>query len=86
MGLFLDGDGLPLAFSIFPGNESEQPSLTSLEKQIIKDFNLSKFIVCTDAGLASTANRRFNNINGRSFIVTQSLKKLKKHLKVSDFE
>lgn len=80
MGLFLDGDGLPLAFSIFPGNESEQPSLTSLEKQIIKDFNLSKFVVCTDAGLASTANRRFNNINGRSFIVTQSLKKLKKHL------
>ena len=78
MGLFLDGDGIPLAFSIFPGNESEQPSLIPLEKQIIKDFELSRFIVCTDAGLSSTENRKFNDIQNRSFIVTQSLKKMKK--------
>ena len=81
MGLFIDGSGLPLAFSMFPGNESEQPSLKPLEKKILKDFGLSKFVVCTDAGLASANNRAFNNIQGRSFIVTQSLKKLKAHLK-----
>lgn len=81
MGLFLDGDGFPLCFSMFPGNHSEQPSLKPLEKKILKDFKLSEFIVCTDAGLASTENRKFNNINGRSFIVTQSLKKLKKFLR-----
>lgn len=81
MGLFLDGNGIPLACTIFPGNQSEQPSLIPLEKKIIKDFKLSKFIVCTDAGLASNNNRKFNNSNNRSYIVTQSLKKLKKHLK-----
>lgn len=81
MGLFLDGNGIPLACTIFPGNQSEQPSLIPLEKKIIKDFKLSKFIVCTDAGLASNNNRKFNNNNNRSYIVTQSLKKLKKHLK-----
>ena len=81
MGLFLDGDGFPLCFSMFPGNHSEQPSLKPLEKKILNDFKLSEFIVCTDAGLASTENRKFNNINGRSFIVTQSLKKLKKFLR-----
>ena len=81
MGLFLDGDGFPLCFSMFPGNQSEQPTLKPLEKKIIKDFKLSEFIVCTDAGLASTDNRKFNTINKRSFIVTQSIKKLKKFLR-----
>ena len=81
MGLFMDGDGIPLAFSISKGNTNEQVTLTPLEKQVLSDFNLSKFVVCTDAGLASAANRKFNNIGGRAFITTQSVKKLKKHLK-----
>ena len=81
MGLFIDGDGIPLTFDIFPGNQNEQPTLKPLEKKIINDFNNSKFIVCTDAGLASTANRKFNNISGRKFITTQSIKKLKQFLK-----
>lgn len=81
MGLFIDGDGIPLAFDIFPGNQNEQPTLKPLEKKIINDFDNSKFVVCTDAGLASIANRKFNNINGRKFITTQSIKKLKQFLK-----
>ncbi|MBP1927214.1 transposase [Sedimentibacter acidaminivorans] len=81
MGLFMDGDGIPLAFSINKGNTNEQVTLTPLEEQILSDFNVSKFVVCTDAGLASTDNRKFNNIGGRAFITTQSVKKLKKHLK-----
>lgn len=81
MGLFMDGDGIPLAFDIHSGNTNEQTTLKPLEKRIFKDFELSKFIVCTDAGLSSTDNRKFNDINGRAFITTQSVKKLKKHLK-----
>lgn len=81
MGLFMDGDGIPLAFNITPGNTNEQITLKPLEQQIIKDFKTSKFIVCTDAGLASTTNRKFNNINSRKFITTQSIKKLKSFLK-----
>jgi transposase len=81
MGLFMDGDGLPLAFCINKGNANEQTTLKPLEKKIISDFGLSKFIVCTDAGLASNTNRKFNNIRDRAFITTQSIKKLKSHLK-----
>ena len=81
MGLFIDGDGLPLAFDITSGNTNEQTTLKPLEQKIIKDFQASKFVVCTDAGLASSANRKFNNINSRSFITTQSIKKLKGYLK-----
>ena len=81
MGLFMDGDGIPLAFNISAGNINEQGTLTPTEEKILKDFELSKFIVCTDAGLASTDNRKFNNKDERAFITTQSIKKLKKHLK-----
>ena len=80
MGLFMDGDGIPLAFNITSGNTNEQTTLTPLEEKILKDFKLSKFIVCTDAGLASNANRKFNDKEKRAFITTQSIKKLKKHL------
>jgi len=81
MGLFMDGNGIPLAFSITKGNTNEQLTLKPLEEKILDDFNLSKFVVCTDAGLASEANRKFNDKKGRAFITTQSVKKLKKHLK-----
>ena len=81
MGLFMDGDGIPLAFSIHAGNTNEQQTLIPLEQQITADFQHAKFIVCTDAGLSSCENRRFNDIEDRAFITTQSVKKLKKHLK-----
>ncbi|MEN1761767.1 IS1634 family transposase [Anoxynatronum sibiricum] len=81
MGLFMDGDGIPLAFSMSKGNTNEQLILKPLEQMILKDFQLSKFVVCTDAGLSSAQNRKFNDQGGRAFITTQSVKKLKKHLK-----
>ncbi len=81
MGLFMDTNGMPLAFDMHPGNTSEQGTLTPLEKRIMKDFGISKFVVCTDAGLSSMTNRQFNSQGERHFITTQSLKKLKSHLK-----
>lgn len=79
MGLFMDGSGYPLAFCIHPGNTNEQQTLTPLEKQIMKDFELSRFLVCTDAGLGSFKNRLFNTKGEKVYIVAQSLKNLEKH-------
>ena len=82
-GLFTDGSGIPLGFNIFPGNQNEQTSLIPLEKKILKDFELSgaDMIVCTDAGLASDDNRKFNAKNNRKFITIQPIKKLKQEKK-----
>ncbi len=77
MGLFIDGDGIPLAFSLFPGNQNEQASLKPLEEKILREFGHQKFIYCSDAGLASEANRVYNHMGERAFIVTQSIKKMK---------
>lgn len=81
MGLFMDGDGIPMAFDTFPGNQNEQVTLRPLEEKIIDDFDNSKFVVCTDTGLASKTNKKFNNTNNRRYVTTQSLKKLKTFLK-----
>lgn len=76
MGMFMDGDGLPLAFSLFPGNSNEQTSLKPLEKKVLDEFGCRKFIYCSDAGLASEDIRAFNHMGERAYIVTQSIKKL----------
>lgn len=81
MGLFIDRDGIPLGVCIDPGNTNEQKTLKPIEQRIISEYGMSKFIVCTDAGLASKANRKFNSINDRAFIVTSPIKKLKSELK-----
>lgn len=78
MGLFMDADGIPLAFDIFPGNQNEQTTLKPLEKKIIRDFGCSEFIFCSDAGLGSAGNRKFNNTGNRAYVITHSLKKMKK--------
>ncbi len=85
MGLFMDSDGIPIAFGISPGNTNEQNTLIPLEEKMIGKFDMSSFVVCTDAGLSSATNRYFNSYDKedgcRSFITTQSIKKLKSHLK-----
>lgn len=81
MGLFMDGDGIPLAFSLFPGNSNEQTSLKPLEKKVLNEFGCQKFVYCSDAGLGSEEIRAYNHMGERSFIVTQSIKKLKKEEK-----
>lgn len=78
MGLFMDADGIPLAFDIFPGNQNEQTTLKPLENTIIRDFGCSEFIFCSDAGLGSKSNRFLNSFGNRSYVITQSLKKMKK--------
>lgn len=76
MGLFTDGDGIPLAFSTFPGNQNEQKSLEPLEQKVIEEFGCEKFIFCSDSGLGSENNRLLNHTGNRAYIVTQSIKKL----------
>lgn len=78
MGLFMDHDGIPLAFTTFPGS-NEKPTLLPLERKVISDFGVGNIVVCTDAGLATDSIRKFNDIQlggeaVRSFITVQSLK------------
>lgn len=88
MGLFMDGNGLPLSYNIYPGNMNEQKTLIPEENKIINKFKLNntKLILCTDAGLASDEIKKYNIKNGRGFVITQSLKKLKEEYKSQIFD
>lgn len=76
IGMFMDMDGLPLAMCVSPGNTPEQKTLQPLEEILADKFGLSKFVVCTDGGLGSKSNRKYNVTEDRNFITVQSLKKL----------
>ena len=84
MGLFMDMDGIPISFSIYPGNRNEQMTMIPLEKEMLSKFGMSKFVVCTDAGLSSATNRVFNSYDDedgkRGYITTQPIKTLKEFL------
>ena len=88
MGLFMDGDGIPLSFNIYPGNQNEQKTLIPEKSKIINDFKLddTKVILCTDAGLASDEIKKYNINDGRGFVITQSLKKIKEEYKEQIFD
>ena len=88
MGLFMDGDGIPLSTTIFPGNMNEQKTLIPEETKIVNNFKLNdtKIILCTDAGLASDDIKKFNIKDKRAFVITQSLKKLKEEYKTQAFD
>ena len=88
MGLFMDGDGLPLSCNIYPGNQKEQKTLIPEETKIVNNFKLdsTKMILCTDAGLASDEIKKFNIKDNRGFVITQSLKKLKEEYKSQVFD
>lgn len=79
IGMFMDMDGLPLGMCVNPGNTSEQKTLQPLEEVLAEKFGLSRFVVCTDGGLGSKENRRYNVTEGRNFITVQSLRKLPAH-------
>lgn len=88
MGLFMDGDGLPLSCNIYPGNMNEQKTLIPEETKIVNNFKLenTKIILCTDAGLASDEIKKYNIKDNCAFVITQSLKKLKDIYKTQIFD
>ena len=88
MGLFMDGNGLPMAMNLFPGNENETKHLIPLQEEIAKEFNLEdkETIICTDAAMCTDEIKQFNIKDGRAFVITQSIKKLKQCYKDEVFD
>ena len=88
MGLFMDGDGIPLSFNIYPGNDSETQKLIPTEEKIINHFKLNdtRIVICTDAAMCTDDIKKFNIKDGRSFVITQSIKKSKEEYQKEVFK
>jgi transposase len=85
MGLMMDKRGIPISMCVHPGNTSEQVTAVPLEKEVLSSLDGAEFIYCADTGLGSYNIRKFNSMGGRSFIITQSIKKLSNVLKQAIF-
>ena len=85
MGLFMDGNGIPISMCVNPGSDNEQKCAIPLERKITKMFGGKRFVYCADAGLGSFDIRRYNSMGGRAFVVTQSIKKLSNQLQEAVF-
>lgn len=88
MGLFMDGNGLPIAMNIYPGNENETKHLIPLQEKMENDFELinKQTIICTDAAMCTDEIKQFNIKDGKAFVITQSIKKLKEEYKKEIFK
>ena len=76
VGLLMDLTGLPIAIIVTSGSRNEQMTMVPIEKKILQGYGIQDFIICTDSGLSSEENRKFNNFAGRAFITTVSIKKM----------
>jgi transposase len=74
MGLFIDDNGLPIAYKIFPGNTSDQNTLRSIIDDPVVSKNYDKVIVIADGGVNGLPNRNFLLGHGHGYIVPKSPK------------
>jgi transposase len=81
MGLFIDDNGIPIAYRLFPGNNTDTTTLRpALEKSIDK-MKFGKVIVVADGGLNSGPNIAHILSKGNGYIVSKSTKKSDKAVK-----
>ncbi len=74
MGLFMDGNGLPVSMSIFPGNTSDSLTLQPTMKDVKASYGLGRLVVVADKGLNSSKNIDTIVNNGDGFVFSQILK------------
>ena len=87
MGLLMDKDGIPLAYDIFPGSESEKLTLRPITKRVKRDYEIDRTIVVADRGLNTSDNIFFlagknEKINDRDgYVYGQSVRGADKEFK-----
>lgn len=74
MGLLLDSQGLPLAYHLFPGNQSEKLSLNPLLGRLKEDYGLGRLVVVADKGLNCGDNIAYQLASGNGYIYSQSIR------------
>lgn len=77
IGMFMDGNGLPISFSICNANENKPAEMTLLEQKIVKSFDSSKLVAYTDSGFSGATNQKFSSFYGIGYITSQPIKNLK---------
>ena len=75
IGLFMDDNGIPISFGMFPGNTLDHHTLRPAMKKTVDTFGLDRFILVADRGMYSGTNMCHVTDAGNGYIVSKSLRK-----------
>ena len=75
LGLFLDGNGIPISFATFPGNTLDHHTLRPALDETVGDLGIGRFVLVADRGMYSGTNMRAVCEAGNGYIVSKSLRK-----------
>lgn len=75
MGLFIDNNGLPVSYKLFPGNTQDKTTFKNVLENDIEDMNLGKIVVVADNGMNTQENKYLITEQGNGYIVSKSVKK-----------
>lgn len=56
MGLFIDTDGIPITYKLFPGNKPDKTTLIPALSKVQRNYSLGRIIVVADKGLTTGDN------------------------------
>ena len=75
IGLFMDDNGIPVSFGMFPGNTLDHHTLRPAMRETVDTFGLGRFILVADRGMYSGTNMCHVTDAGNGYIVSKSLRK-----------
>jgi transposase len=74
MGLAMDTMGIPIAYKLFKGNESDKTTLIPMLKELRREYNLGRIIVVADKGLNTGDNIHFNTFRKDGYVYSQTVR------------
>lgn len=81
MGLFIDDNGLPVAYHLFPGNHIDQTTLRPALRKSVEELNFGRVIIVADGGLNSDKNIAHILKAGNGYVLSRSTKRSNKSVK-----
>lgn len=75
IGLFMDDNGIPVSFEMFPGNTLDHHTLRPAMERTVDGFGLGRFVLVADRGMYSAPNMCHVTDAGNGYIVSKSLRK-----------
>lgn len=81
MGLFIDNNGIPITYELFPGNTNDCLTYRPNLSRIKKDYNLGKVVVVADKGMTTGDNIWYTLTAGDGYVFSMSVRSADKELK-----
>ena len=74
MGLFMDTDGIPLTYGLYPGNMLDKQTLIPMIRKIRKDYEIGRIIIVGDKGMMAGNNIRQILLDKNGYVLSYSIR------------